>query len=1041
MKKLIFSAAVLASAFFAASCQQELLDPVQGGSTVTFSVEIPEVAGTKANVNGIGNGADINNLVYAVYKTDKDENEAFGYLKSTDLVYCINPLDPKGDAKGVNTYFNEEGKAHVTLELVKNQKYVVLFWAQNEQTWVSGEEFDLTKITYPDPDELTANLNKYEAFCGAAFVDEVTGATKKSVTLTRPFAQINLASTDPANYDVDIVSSSVKIENAYPKFNVATKKAFGDAFRTVEYADNANPDGKFGNYDHYVAMNYIFANPKNDGTTPVKVTCTITTQDHGAGIVTAIDNVPVAQNYKTNIVGNLLTSDVDYEVSLNDSWGTPDEKVLVTDINPSTRTITINSVDELLSLNSLNENWIALFSNGQGTDITNFFVENGGKGADYYYKWDWTIKLNADLDLNNITLDAPINVSGFGCFDGKNHTIKNVRIETATDVATAAGLFEASKACKMQNIKLDNVHVAGSLVGNSNAGILVSDCNSGINNITITNSSVYGGKYTGGVVGYGYTYVTNCTLTNCVIKGGYKLGGVIGYICTENGVPHDVTGCTLTGCTVSGTDGQYADGKSEYVMGKVVGNYNCNGTCSNNTVVTTMATKATNIIGKIEAGKNVTIENNVLGASTSAELVAALKTAVAAGETNIVFDAKGANIGNFNKDDNTWFTTDLVPTGVTVTLRNATVSGISRWNNANGTLIFENCTFTNNSAYSINFGWGNGHVKFTNCELYGWCSFSGVTVEMNDCNIAGNGSYALVRSYNTFTMNNCTIDGSNAIKDDDYPDGVSIGDGAVLTMTGCTMTDAEYDYGESLIDGNRVVDYGENSSYIIVDGKRLVCNPSSLEYALKNGNAILMENNITVEAHLTNTSHGTNINIDGGGNELTLRGIYGVSGANVSLSNMTLVDSKTDDYTIFNQGGKIELNNVTYNSTINKAFQMAGGGDVVLTDCNISGDVTGTYSASNIWCGDGRNVTVNGGTYGSIFMNAQYHSGWPAASAHAASKITLNDGTITKLILETELGAEGYYVSATLTQNGGTITNLVENPQNLDLTGRNQYNK
>ena len=427
--------------------------------------------------------------------------------------------------------------------------------------------------------------------------------------------------------------------------------------------------------------------------------------------------------------------------------------------------------------------------------------------------------------------------------------------------------------------------------------------------------------------------------------------------------------------------------------------------------------------------------------STSAELVAALQTAVAAGETNIVFDANGANIGNFNKDDNTWFTTNLVPTGVTVTLRNATVSGISRWNNANGTLIFENCTFTNNSAYSINFGWGNGHVKFTNCELYGWCSFSGVTVEMNDCNIAGNGSYALVRSYNTFTMNNCTIDGSNAIKDDDYPDGVSIGDGAVLTMTGCTMTDAEYEYGESLIDGNRVVDYGENSSYIIVDGKRLVCNPSSLEYALKNGNAILMENNITVEAHLTNTSHGTNINIDGGGNELTLRGIYGVSGANVSLSNMTLVDSKTDDYTIFNQGGKIELNNVTYNSTINKAFQMAGGGDVVLTDCNISGDVTGTYSASNIWCGDGRNVTVNGGTYGSIFMNAQYHSGWPAASAHAASKITLNDGTITKLTLETELGAEGYYVSATLTQNGGTITNLVENPQNLDLTGRSQYNK
>lgn len=539
------------------------------------------------------------------------------------------------------------------------------------------------------------------------------------------------------------------------------------------------------------------------------------------------------------------------------------------------------------------------------------------------------------------------------------------------------------------------------------------------------NIKVTGTTFNGGYIGLELRETENVTITNNTFN-----------VADRNILLPVNSGCTYSG-KVTITDNVSNNAKQRFV--RMSGAGDAEVVIKNNTINNYQGADADYI--KVTDGTNVTIENNVLGASTSAELVAALKTAVAAGETNIVFDAKGANIGNFNKDDNTWFTTNLVPTGVTVTLRNATVSGISRWNNANGTLIFENCTFTNNSAYSINFGWGNGHVKFTNCKLYGWCSFSGVTVEMNDCNIAGNGSYALVRSYNTFTMNNCTIDGSNAIKDDDYPDGVSIGDGAVLTMTGCTMTDAEYDYGESLIDGKRVVDYGENSSYIIVDGKRLVCNPSSLEYALKNGNAILMENNITVEAHLTNTSHGTNINIDGGGNELTLRGIYGVSGANVSLSNMTLVDSKTDDYTIFNQGGKIELNNVTYNSTINKAFQMAGGGDVVLTDCNISGDVTGTYSASNIWCGDGRNVTVNGGTYGSIFMNAQYHSGWPAASAHAASKITLNDGTITKLILETELGAEGYYVSATLTQNGGTITNLVENPQNLDLTGRSQYNK
>ena len=72
-------------------------------------------------------------------------------------------------------------------------------------------------------------------------------------------------------------------------------------------------------------------------------------------------------------------------------------------------------------------------------------------------------------------------------------------------------------------------------------------------------------------------------------------------------------------------------------------------------------------------------------------------------------------------------------------------------------------------------------------------------------------------------------------------------------------------------------------------------------------------------------------------------------------------------------------------------------------------------------------------------MNAQYHSEWPANVAVAASKITLNNGTINKLILETELGVGGY-VSATLIKNGGTIVELVENPQNIDLTGLTKLN-
>ena len=82
------------------------------------------------------------------------------------------------------------------------------------------------------------------------------------------------------------------------------------------------------------------------------------------------------------------------------------------------------------------------------------------------------------------------------------------------------------------------------------------------------------------------------------------MGGIIGYICASGTNTGEVTVNKLDGCTVDGS-GSYADGKSTYIIGMVVGNYNCDGTCNNN-VITSMTTSATKNIGKIEDGKTVT---------------------------------------------------------------------------------------------------------------------------------------------------------------------------------------------------------------------------------------------------------------------------------------------------------------------------------------------------------------------------------------------------------------------------------------------------
>ncbi len=420
-------------------------------------------------------------------------------------------------------------------------------------------------------------------------------------------------------------------------------------------------------------------------------------------------------------------------------------------IDAENQTFTINTAEDLLILNRLSAEWKNSFVNGQ---INKF-----------YYSWLWTIKLNADIDLNGITLNEPINLGLWGAFEGQNHTIKNVTINNADD----AGLFNAG-GCSIKNLIIDNVTVKGGYSGNATAGILASSSSKFIDNVTITNSSVEGGKYTGGVVGYGYADVTNCTLTNCVVKGGYKLGGVIGYVCAEN-VTRKIEGNALTDCAVQGA-GQYADGKSKYIAGRIVGNYNCNGTCENN-VVENMTTIATANIGKIEEGMVVAGQNTTVVDNTSE-----LQTALALGETVVLTESiavdkseAGSNgygatgisqtnggiiDGNGNEISvNAWTTWDSAINTTGGTIKNVNVTGGMRgiFINHNSTntskVILENVTI-DGTVYTISCDQGtNKGLEAHNSTFNGWTSYAATIgdVKFVDCKFGEGQGYAYCRPY------------------------------------------------------------------------------------------------------------------------------------------------------------------------------------------------------------------------------------------------------------------------------------------------------
>ena len=441
--------------------------------------------------------------------------------------------------------------------------------------------------------------------------------------------------------------------------------------------------------------------------------------------------------------------------------------------------IIVNDKEGFLNLTKLFNDWTALFTDGNGTTYTNYA---NGAGVDYYYAGRWTVSLEADIDLNNATI-SPIIIkhpvsTGSPAFEGNDHTIKNAVIVTDPATENEAGLF-VSSPCGFNNLKLDNIHVTGSNVGNSTAGVLAGSNRVGIDNITITNSSVEGGKYTGGVIGYGYTDITNCTLTTVSVKGGYKLGGLIGYICASGANTGEVTGNTLTDCSVDGIGGGiYAGGKSEYIIGMLVGNYNCDGTCKDN-VVYGITTTATKVIGKIEAGKVVNESNNIV--TYVVENNGELNTAL----------TKGGKIelanGNYTMPEPDLRDKTITITGTRDVVIDATAVSANDQFVTGATMVFDGVTINFGTTFYMGFA-NTASLTYKNCKINGLQFLYGANVTFENCEFDSNGAEHSVWTYGckniTFTECDFTYGdrGVNCYCDND------VAGGQTVNFTKCNFT-------------------------------------------------------------------------------------------------------------------------------------------------------------------------------------------------------------------------------------------------------------
>ena len=329
MKKIMLFASALAGLFLAASCQRENLEPQQMAGAVKFTVEAPGAIATKT----IADGLNVNEVHYAVYKTDS--NVDYSIHNEGDGV-TNGPL-----AQGVVTMNNK--KANIEFDLLQDQKYTVIFWAQVAGTG-HYELGDLRTISFANTTVAGNDESRAAFYAKYEFTTEVH--KDHTVTLFRPFAQLNLLTTveslcprqpgQQVGYEIDIKKSKVMVTGLSNVFNTVTGVS-EDANTEFTFDMALTPEEtgettlKVNGVDyHYVSMNYFFV-PMDEKL--VDIAYVIDT-DKGS-IQNEVVSVPVKKNHRTNVIGNLLTRETNFEIIVDERFDVPDEVVDITVTSPA----------------------------------------------------------------------------------------------------------------------------------------------------------------------------------------------------------------------------------------------------------------------------------------------------------------------------------------------------------------------------------------------------------------------------------------------------------------------------------------------------------------------------------------------------------------------------------------------------------------------------------------------------------------------------------------------------------------------------------
>lgn len=467
---------------------------------------------------------------------------------ATNLQYAVY------DQEGANiTALNGTGtfvdrSTSVSLNLVTGKTYTVVFWASAEGAPYTFEPSTgkMTVTTTGDAQD----KNRDAFFAAETFV--VTGAINKVVELKRPFAQINIGTSDLDDFIAagGSISKSGITVTAPNVLNLKDGTVEGEAEYVLAPADHVDASIAFPvtttPAQRFLATNYILVDRE-------KSTLDVTwTSDNASRPSVVYTYIPVKRNYRTNIYGALLTNPANYEVKIIETFEDPED-----DFNQS-QDAELPEIAPGVFYNEAAKTYKVTSAEG-----FKWFAEN--KTLDKKE----TFTLGANIDFEGEVV-SPIKTEwqSQAVVDGKGFTIKNVKFEGSTS-ALFQGTTNSGSGWvgSFKNINVDGV--TGTIT--SRFAGLVGNLYGNMDNVHVKNVKINSAEgRVGALVGiHNSGILTNCSIENVEIHGWWSVGGMIGGI--NESKNRTYKNLSVKNVKVSST---YEEGYHSRTLGVLVGDIN-----------------------------------------------------------------------------------------------------------------------------------------------------------------------------------------------------------------------------------------------------------------------------------------------------------------------------------------------------------------------------------------------------------------------------------------------------------------------------------